>query len=112
MRKAQNPGGYRSRIRKRAMRRAEEQDVETAQREQLGREQDRDFAPQKRPANAHLPIFFAKIRSIKGTTVNLPAKAVNARIALPQAPMRSMCLFREGLDSVMAPTPMAGRPSP
>jgi hypothetical protein len=61
MRKAQNPGGDRGRIGKRAMRRAEEQEIETGQRNQFGREQNRDLAPQQRPVKsfAHSVFFLA-----------------------------------------------------
>jgi hypothetical protein len=85
MRKAQNPGGNRGGIGKRAMRRTEEQEIETGQCDQFGAKQNRDLAPQQRSANAHPAFFFAPLRSIKGTTANPPAKAVNARIAIPQA---------------------------
>jgi hypothetical protein len=90
----QNPGGDRGGIGKRAMRGAEEEKIEAGEREQFGREQDRDLAPIMRPANglAHFPFFFAQLRSSQPTTAKVPAKAVNERITIAtnQAPATDM----------------------
>jgi hypothetical protein len=101
MRKAQNPRGNRGGVGKRAMRRAEEQQIETAQRDQFGREQNRDLAPQQRPAKnlAHSALFLARLDSAEITTAKTPPKAVDARITTPtnQAPpdMSPLLLLNE-----------------